>query len=36
MHDAGNKTSTAEALPEVIAYFRDNGYEFKNFYDIMK
>lgn len=36
MHDAGNKTSTAEALPEVIAYFRNNGYEFKNFYDIMK
>lgn len=36
MHDAGNKTSTAEALQEVIAYFRDNGYEFKNFYDIMK
>mgnify|MGYP004643150513 CR=1 FL=1 len=36
MHDAGNKASTAEALPDVIAYFRDGGYEFKNFYDIMK
>lgn len=36
MHDTGAKVSTAEALPEVITYFRDNGYEFKNFYDIMK
>lgn len=36
MHDAGNKKSTAEALQNVINYFKDNGYEFMNFYDIMK
>ena len=34
MHDAGTKTATAEALPEIIKYFRDRNYEFKNFYDI--
>lgn len=36
MHDTGNKQKTYEALPQVIEYFRQNGYEFKNFYDIMK
>lgn len=36
MHDAGNKKSTAEALQNVINYFKDNGYEFMSFYDIMK
>lgn len=36
MHDAGNKTSTYEALNDVIAYFKENGYEFKTFYDVMK
>ena len=36
MHDAGGKQTTADALQEIINYFRDNGYEFKNFYDIMK
>lgn len=30
-HDATDKTATAEALPEVIAYFKNKGYEFKAF-----
>ena len=36
MHDAGNKKSTAEALPQIISYFRERGYEFENFYSIIK
>lgn len=36
MHDAGNKKATAEALPTIISYFRERGYEFKSFYDIIK
>lgn len=36
MHDSGTKQLTADMLPHVIAYFRDNGYAFKNFYDIMQ
>ena len=36
MHDAGNKTATANALPTIIKYFRDRGFEFENFYSIMK
>ena len=36
MHDAGNKTATANALPTIIQYFRDRGFEFENFYSIMK
>lgn len=35
MHDAGDKQETANLLPEIIKYFKDNGYVFKNFYDIM-
>ena len=35
MHDAGDKILTYEVLPEVIAYLRQQGYIFKNFYDIM-
>lgn len=35
MHDSGTKQLTADMLPHVISYFRDNGYAFKNFYDIM-
>ena len=30
------KTYTAEALPSVIAYLREQGYTFKNFYEIFK
>ena len=36
MHDAGNKMATAEALPTIIKYFRDRGFEFENFNNIMK
>ena len=35
MHDAGNKTATAEALPTIIQYFRERGFEFENFYSII-
>ncbi len=36
MHDAGDKTYTYNVLPQVIEYLRQEGYEFKNFYDIIK
>ncbi len=36
MHDAVTKSVTAEALPQIIATLREEGYEFKNFYDIIK
>ena len=36
MHDAPAKELTAEILPQVIAYLREQGYEFKTFYDIIK
>ena len=36
MHDAGNKKATANALPTIIKYFRDKGFEFENFYSIIK
>lgn len=36
MHDAQAKTVTAEALPQIISYLKEQGYEFKNFYDIMR
>lgn len=36
MHDAGNKTATAEALPTIIQYFRERGFEFENFYSVIK
>lgn len=36
MHDAGDKKTTYEALPQIIQTLRDNGYEFKNFYDLIK
>lgn len=35
MHDAAAKTMTAEILPQVIQYLREQGYEFKSFYDIL-
>lgn len=35
MHDAGNKISTYEALPEVIEYFKNNGYVFENLYNVL-
>lgn len=36
MHDAQAKKVTAEALPQIISYLKENGYEFKNFYEIIK
>ena len=36
MHDAPIKRVTAEALPQIIAALREQGYEFKNFYEIIK
>lgn len=36
MHDAQTKKITAEVLPQVISYLREQGYEFKNFYEIIK
>ena len=36
MHDAGDKILTYEALPDIIAYLREQGYTFKNFYSIIK
>ena len=36
MHDAGTKQLTADTLPEVIEYLREEGFEFRNFYDIMR
>ena len=35
MHDAGNKTLTYETLPDIINYFKENGYIFKTIYDIL-
>jgi peptidoglycan/xylan/chitin deacetylase (PgdA/CDA1 family) len=36
MHDAADKKQTVETLPELIQYLKDEGYEFKTFYDIYK
>lgn len=36
MHDAQAKKATAEALPQIISFLRENGYEFKNFYEIIE
>ena len=29
MHDTYGKEETAKALPQIIKYFKDNGYKFK-------
>ncbi len=36
MHDAQAKKVTVEALPSMIDYLKEQGYEFKNFYEIIK
>lgn len=36
MHDAQAKQITAEILPKVIEYLQQQGYVFKNFYDVIK
>lgn len=35
MHDSGTKQLTADTLPQAISYLKEQGYSFKNFYDIM-
>jgi peptidoglycan/xylan/chitin deacetylase (PgdA/CDA1 family) len=34
MHDAAEKNTTVEALPEIIASLKEKGYEFKTFNDM--
>jgi peptidoglycan/xylan/chitin deacetylase (PgdA/CDA1 family) len=36
MHDAALKSVTAETLPQIISALREKGYEFENFYSIIK
>ena len=36
MHDANDKQSTADALPEIIEHYLAEGYTFKNYYDIFQ
>lgn len=36
MHDADAKTTTVDALPDIIKYFKDNGYAFRTLDDISK
>ena len=36
MHDAPVKRVTAEALPQIISNLKEQGYEFMNFYEIIK
>lgn len=36
MHDAADKSYTYDALPKVIEYLKQEGYQFKNFYDVIK
>jgi len=36
MHDAGDKILTYETLQDVIDYFKNQGYVFKDMYDIIK
>lgn len=36
MHDSETKQATVEALPQIITYLKEQGYEFKNFYEIIK
>ena len=35
MHDAADKTKTYKVLPQIVQYLRQEGYEFKTFYDIL-
>lgn len=36
MHDAPNKDLTAKTLPDVIKYLKEQGYTFKNMYDVIE
>ena len=33
MHDAADKILTYETLPEIIKYFKENGYQFQTMFD---
>ena len=35
MHDSADKILTYETLPDIIGYFRDNGYQFQTVYDVI-
>lgn len=35
MHDAGDKIKTYNVLPEIIQHLKQEGYEFKTFYDLL-
>ncbi len=35
MHDAADKILTYETLPDIINYFKQNGYEFETIYDLL-
>ena len=35
MHDSSSKILTYETLPEVIQFFKENGYTFKTLYDVL-
>ena len=36
MHDTDGKQNTAEALPSIIEHYKNEGYTFKNYYDIFQ
>ena len=36
MHDANDKQHTVDALPDIIQYYKNEGYTFKNFYEIFR
>ena len=36
MHDASDKILTYEMLPQLISYLREQGYSFKNIYDLIE
>ncbi|MBR3152081.1 MAG: polysaccharide deacetylase [Clostridia bacterium] len=36
MHDASDKEVTVELLPRIIKHYKDQGYVFRSYYDIMK
>ena len=36
MHDSHSKRITVDFLPKTIEYLRQQGYEFDNFYNIIK
>lgn len=36
MHDSQSKKITADCLPRVISFLREKGYEFDNFYNVIK